>query len=290
MRIRPLLCAAFILLAAFGFSQDVLVPGNPPLTSEMAEKYVRFMGWALDVPLTKAQEDRIRTFLMDTWKSGDPTEIDRTVTLLATRDQIEKMGLQGDQAAKMSLRKRALYTWRRNPTMPAASWGMTFTAAATRPLVPGQPPLTKQMEDAYEELGYFLMEQAFGSKPIAIDAMQRVQLYDGLARAYSSLSPAQRANFAQIPQVWVQVRRAWPTLSDADKASVAALARDQFNPKPKSAPGAKKPKPAAPTSPADVSDAASLGRLLKMTWVTTPDVFSKLSALGGPAAAYGSGW
>lgn len=289
MSMRTLFCASIAVLTSFAAAQDVLADGKPPLTQEIADKYVRFMGWALDVPLTKVQEERLKNYLVDTWKSGDTVEIDRTLMLLATRDRLEKMGLQQDRAAQLSVRKRALYSWNRNPMMPSASWGIAFTAAATRPVVKGPPPLTKQAEDAYEEMAYFLIEQAFGAKPTAIDAMQRVQLYDSLARSFGAFTSVEKSNFAQLPAVWAQIRRAWPTLSESDRSAVGALVREQFSGK-STAGAVGKGKRPTPAPPVGKSEDLTLSRLLKMSWLASPEVFGKLAAIGGPDRAYGSGW
>src|SRR5579885_400039 len=74
-------------------SSDVLVPGDPPLTRDMADNYTHFIQWALRTPLTIAQETRIKDYLVENWKAGNKFEIYRTLDILALRDRIDAMKL-----------------------------------------------------------------------------------------------------------------------------------------------------------------------------------------------------
>lgn len=285
MRIRALLPFLLVVAAqAPAFAQDkasdVLADGDPPLTRQMASDYMRFMQWALRTPLTIGQENRLQSFLIDNWKAANNAEITRTLNILALREQIQTMDLSGSQWAAYQTGLDALRNWRASENMEMARWGLAFFKSSHTALVQDDPALTRQMEDAYEEIGYFMMNEVDGRAPLLLDAVERTQLADTIARSYPQLSPEQRTNFALLPRIWVQVRNAWPTLDDATKASLRSLWKANFNPAP--APPAKgtKPPPAPKVQP-------TINRLVAMTWVLKADVFGKMSSVGTP---YGIGW
>ncbi|HZI37294.1 MAG TPA: hypothetical protein VFF24_03225, partial [Acidimicrobiia bacterium] len=74
--IRFLAPAAAILLAAAGEAQAdgkaVLVPGDPPLTEDMAADYCKLAEWRFGPLLAKAGgTGRLRELLINDWKNGD---------------------------------------------------------------------------------------------------------------------------------------------------------------------------------------------------------------------------
>lgn len=281
----PLALLAALTFAALAPAQDTLAEGDPPLTAKMATDYIHFMQWTLDVPLTVAQENRIQKYLVDSWKANDTGEIKRTLNLLALREYMLKMHSNIDPWASRSLRRNALFNWRKSPTLPMATWGLAIDNAAHTPLVKDTPPLTRQMEDAYEELGYFMMEQVYGAKPTPIEAMDRASLADALAADYPKLSAEEKANFALLPQAWYQLRTGWPSLDDAHKSALVKEWKSQFEPK--AVPTAKPKKGAKPAPPPAQPAQTPMIRLVGMTWVLNPAVFTNISGVGEP---FGLGW
>jgi len=291
MRLKSLLVVILgILCVSTSFAQpnpkDVLVDGDPPLTQQMSSDYMRFMQWALRTPLTIAQQNRIQDFLVDSWKSSNHPEIERTLNILALRSRIEAMGLKDSQWAAFQTGQDALDNWNSNNSLEMARWGLALFNSSHKPLVVGNPPLTKQMEDAYEETGYFILEAVDGSKPQPLDAMERNQLADSLGGTFTQLPDDQKANFASLPKTWVQLRTAWPTLDESTKSSLAAAWRAAMHPATKPATGSKKGSKPAPAPPKP-SNEPTINRLVGMIWMLRPDIFSKMSGVGTP---YGMGW
>ena len=289
----PALLSLLIALAIPGLTlaQDkpqILADGDPPLTQQMANDYMHFMQWALRTPLTLTQEATVQRFLVDNWKAGNQAEIARTQNILALRERIGKMGLKDNQWAAYEMGQNAIHNWKASPTMEMAVWGMDLFNSSHKALIAGDPPLTKQMELAYEELGYFMMNVVDSAGPIKIDAVERSQLADTLASVWPNLTADQKSNFALLPKIWVQIRESWPTMDDATKASLKTLWKANFYPAAKTAstPPKKGAKPAAPP-PVSTRPQPTINRLVQMTWVTNTDVFSKMSAAGTP---YGLGW
>jgi hypothetical protein len=291
MKLRTLIpLISVFALCGLAAAQDpkpqVLADGDPPLTQEMANDYMHFMQWSLRTPLTLGQEERIQSFLVDNWKAANLAEIKRTLNILALRKRLQTMGLTDSKWAAYQMGRDALHNWNASQNMEMARWGLALYNSSHRALVKGDPPLTRQMEDAYEELGYFMMNVVDGSQPAKIDAVERTQLADSIATTYAQLTPEQKANFADLPKVWVQIRNAWPTLDDATKSALKDLWKSNFGWLLKVPPVTKGAKP-APVTPPSSRPQPTINRLVRMTWVTTPDIFSKMSAVGTP---YGLGW
>jgi hypothetical protein len=281
----PLALLLTFALSGPALAQDNLADGDPPLTAKMATDYIHFMQWTTGVPLTLAQEAMIQKYLVDSWKANDAGEIKRTLNLLALRGYLLSMHSDTEPWAAMSLRRNAVLNWRKSPTLDMPTWGLAIYNAAHLPLVKDTPPLTKQMESAYEEMGYFMMSQVYGTAPSPIDAVERNTLADALASDYAKMTPDQKANFALLPQTWVQLRTGWPSLDEAHKA---ALVKDwKANFEPKQAVPAKPKKGAKPAPPPSQPAQTPLMRLMDMTWVTNPAIFAELNTVGQP---YGLGW
>lgn len=284
MRFLASLALLVALLSTRASAQDVVVQGDPPLTGAMVANYTRFIQWILDTPLTVAQEDRIKSHLVMSWEANDKSEIQRTLNLLELRSDIELLKLQEEPRAKEALRREALRNWDRNSSSDMARWGVALYDASHRPLVAGKPPLTKQMQDAYIEMGSFIANELYGPPATKLDADQRVQLADSLGSQYKTMNPEQTANFASLPAAWVQLRRAWPNLGQPEKAALKADWKARLEPKPAAT------KPPAVKASASLGQASALTQLRAMTWMVNADAFAKINAFGSGPYAYGNGW
>lgn len=281
----PLALLLTLTLTSLAPAQDTLAEGDPPLTAKMATDYTHFMQWTLGTPLTVDQEARIQKYLVDSWKANDKAEIKRTLNLLALRNYMLSTHADTNAWAASSLRRNAMTNWRKSPTLDQALWGISIYNSAHQALVKDTPPLTRQMEDAYEELGYFMMEQGYGAKPTPIEAVERATLADALAADYPKLSATDKANFALLPQAWYQLRNGWSTLDDGHKAALVKEWKSHFEPKAASVTKPKKGAKSAPTASQNVQ--TPMTRLLNMTWVLDPSVFANLNGVGQP---FGLGW
>ena len=268
-------------------TQGVLADGDPPLTQQMVTDYSHFIQWALRTPLTQNQGKRIQAFLVDNWKAANTDEISRTLNILALRDRIKNMGLQDSMWAAYQTGTDALYNWKSSPNLEMARWGIAMFDASHKPLVKGNPPLTRQMEDAYEEMGYFMMKVVDGKAPTAIDALERSEFADSIANTYPKLTDEQRANFAQLPKIWVQLRESWPTIDPSVRASLKAAWKEGFYPSPSKPKAGAKKGAKDTTPPPSPTPITALSRLEKMAWVTNSDIFTAMSNAGTP---YGLGW
>ena len=276
----------FFAIVSAGLAQTptVVADGNPPLTDEMVIKYTHFMQWTMIMPLTVAQEDRIKTYLTGIWRANDRAEIERTLNLLELRDQLESLHQNVEPWAAVTMRGNAVHNWKTGSD-EMSKWGMALYNANHSPLVPGNPPLTRQMEDSYEEMGYFVLTQVYNSSPQHIDAVERADLANVLGGQFKSMPADQQANFAKLPEVWYQVRNAWPNMDDASKSALAASWKAHFSP-PKAGPGKKVTDlPAGRPIPKD-----TFGRLATLTWMVSPADFGKMSAFGADKYAFGNGW
>lgn len=69
----------------------ILAKGKPPLTQYLVNQMQYFFEWALDGKFRKAGRDTLTKLLIAEWKSGNQSEIDETVKLMAIPGNLNKL-------------------------------------------------------------------------------------------------------------------------------------------------------------------------------------------------------
>ena len=124
MTTRPL--TLVLLTALWAFSQEILAPGNPPLTETLVSEYARAMGTLLDIPVTPADVDFFRAALRADWAAKQKLRLgilqakrevdskpaaERAAGLQAIRPRIvamlESSAAAGDQEARFLIARLA---------------------------------------------------------------------------------------------------------------------------------------------------------------------------------------
>ena len=82
----------------------VLVPGNPPLTEDMAGKVIAVLQWSLDLRFTKEQSIEIIQEVMSYWQQNKRSEMDSMVEIVRVADGILKAGEAERAKAKEIIR------------------------------------------------------------------------------------------------------------------------------------------------------------------------------------------
>jgi hypothetical protein len=67
-----------------------LVAGGPPLTQEMVNQLNQFLEWALDISLTSAQREQVKTATMKAWSTRNKEEMDSTLLLLQVQAKLSQ--------------------------------------------------------------------------------------------------------------------------------------------------------------------------------------------------------
>ena len=196
---------------------QLLVSGNPPLTSQMVNKGIRLFEWLLDAQLTLEQRAQFRDSLVDSWKANRRDDIDGTVNVLNFQDQLSQKTPEEQRLLREVLRQRYLDLMRQTPNNVLSRWVLNIYDSAHRPIADGNPPLTAQVADAYAEFVAFMVTECLHKKAFAPDRHFKDQLAQSLAAKFSSYSAEQQKQFSQIPLLWEALRFRWAQLSEPER-------------------------------------------------------------------------
>jgi hypothetical protein len=232
----PLVAAlTFFLLsvpsAALAQKGGVLVPGSPPLTQEMADRFDRFLEWIFDVPFTREQHDSLQAELVAAWKKKDAEAIKGVGELLNLQEQLGKASDAERQAARGGLQAGLVEELRKDPKDPMNASLLAAYDAAHQPLAPGNPPLTRQMTDAFAEMMWFTLAEVMGEKEAPTPDKNFKDAWAAkITEKYASLEPAQQRSLADMPTAWAGLRLTWPKLTAAEKAKLRSQWKTAFAP------------------------------------------------------------
>jgi hypothetical protein len=225
------LAAGMTPAAGYAQTTGVAAPGSPPLTQEMVERVDRFLEWIFDVPFTGGQRDSLRAELVAVWKKKDKDAIKGVVDLLALQEQIGKLSASERQTARDGLQTGFVEELRKEPTDPLNASLLAAYDAAHRPLVPGRPPLTRQMTDAFAEMMWFtlaeVVQQADAPTP---DKKFKDVWASKIVENYGRMEPAQQRGLAEMPLAWAALRLTWPKLSPKQKTDLRSQWKTAFAP------------------------------------------------------------
>lgn len=98
------------------------------------------------------------------------------------------------------------------------------------PIAPGNPPLTREMCDAYIELVFFAVAVIQGRQPAPVPQEVKDAFVQQAASFYPAMSPQDQAGLANAPAMWAQVQAEWPRLSPAQREMTRNAWAQQFGP------------------------------------------------------------
>ena len=197
-------------------TETVVVEGNPPLTQGMIAEFLGFMEWLLDVPLTVEQRTDVGTGMVEFWKTGDDQEKQGTLNVLAVADQIGQRTEAERALLRETLQAQLLEALRQMPEDPTAKWMLGIYEAGHQPIAAGDPPLTRQVADAFAELMCFMIGQVIGQEvPVPDD--YREAAAELLSTTYPDMAAEQQRGVSQLPIVWAAMRVEWDGLSEDER-------------------------------------------------------------------------
>lgn len=202
-----------------GAGGDVQLPiaGNPPLTAELLDKATGFFEWLLDAKLTVEQRREFQNSLSQSWTNKRQDEIQSTVTVIQFSDRLNGMSPQDREAYRQVLQGKFLAQMRAQPGSTLARWVLHIYDSAHKPIAPGNPPLTRQMVDAYAEIVGFMLRESMGKQYFAANRIFKDALAVSLVAQYSRMAPQQQASLAQLPGIWAVIQARWPVTPEPEK-------------------------------------------------------------------------
>ncbi len=194
------------------------IPGSPPLTSEMVEKGVRLFEWLLDARLTEEQHQQFQDALVRTWKTADPAGMSGTLGVLQFHDDLGRKTELERNAVREALLDKYLELMRQTPTDVLSAWVLEIYYSAHTPIAQGNPPLTRQVADAYTEVNCFMISEVIGGEAFKPDKAFKDQLTSALIAEYRNFTPERQKEYSRLPLVWAAIRMTWLGLGESERA------------------------------------------------------------------------
>jgi hypothetical protein len=219
-----LLCAAAALVLAMpapGRSQ-VLVPGNPPLTEEMIGRFGEYYEWAFNMRLTNDQCSVLRKYAVDIWKKQSKDGMDSIVGTIQIQVYLSQADPKQVAVIQANYESQCFDALRKQPNDPFAAWLLTVYESSHKVLAQGNPPLTRQISDAFLEALFFMLGEVQGKRDEVPSAQLKNDWAAAITSAYPRLTDDMKKNIAGMPLFIAQMRLHWPTLAESEKAKYRA--------------------------------------------------------------------
>jgi len=200
-------------------SDNFPIPGNPPLTSEMVAKGVRLFEWLLDVRLTEEQYQQFQDSLVRSWKTANSAEMSGTLGVLQFHAELGRKTELERNAMREALLDGYLALMRETPTDVLSAWVLEIYYSSHTPIAQGNPPLTRQVADAYAEVNCFMISEVLSGEAFKPDKAFKDQLASGLVAQYSNFSPEQQKEYSRLPLAWASIRMTWLGLGESERAT-----------------------------------------------------------------------
>ena len=202
------------------------VPGNPPLTQEMVDKGARLFEWLLDTRLTEEQHLQFQDSIARSWKTGNQNEIAGTLNVLKFHEDLGRKTEAERNAVREMLLGKFLEAMRAAPGDTLSRWVLAIYYSRHTPIANGNPPLTRQVADAYAEVNCFMIGEVLGGDTFKPGKDYKDGLAKTLAAEYPNLGPERQKEMSQLPLAWASIRLTWAGLSEAERAKY----REQWSP------------------------------------------------------------
>jgi PDZ domain len=199
----------------------VLADGTPPLTKDLVNREAQFYEWLLDAQLTTEQRSELQEALIGKWNSHRQDHINTDLKVMNQWDGLKKLSPEDQDVTREKL--RALYldmirqASRQTPNFKWGQWVLNVYDSAHRPIANGDPPLTRQVADAYAELISFMVSECLHQAAFQANRQFKDQLAQSLATTWSAYPPQAQRSLSQLPATWKAVRYNWPRISEPQR-------------------------------------------------------------------------
>jgi tetratricopeptide (TPR) repeat protein len=104
-------------------------------------------------------------------------------------------------------------------TLAQAALRRMASGLDTRPLAPGNPPLTREVSDVVAEFLAFIVTESTG-KPLVADQQFKDSWAQMLSAKYGTRSAAEQERLSHIPTHWATIRLDWPQKKEEERAKL----------------------------------------------------------------------
>ncbi len=199
---------------------EILVPGDPPLTRSMTTRVVAWIEWILDVRLPLEVRRMVEAGCISDWREGRQGEIAGHLQVLQFQEALEPQNQETRDAIREEHQPAIVAALRAQAQDPTAAALITLYDQANAPIAPGSPPLTREMASCYLDLIGFLASLHSTEEWQPLPEPHRSYHVQVLAAQYAALPPAQHAWFGELPRSWTSLRAAWRNAPPESRAQL----------------------------------------------------------------------
>jgi hypothetical protein len=138
--------------------------------------------------------------------------------VLQFHDELGRKAELERNAMREALLDKYLELMRQTANDPLAAWVLEIYYSAHTPIAQGDPPLTRQVADAYTEVNCFMISEVIGGEAFKPDKAFKDQLSSALIAEYRNFTPARQKEYSRLPLAWAAIRMTWSGLTESERA------------------------------------------------------------------------
>ncbi len=194
------------------------------LTEEIIRDYIATVGYVYQIRFSDAQQAQLRRFLTGYWKNNDQARIRDTLQTVQAGEKIMQMPQQEREAFVKLLLPKAMEVVRKEAQRGAADsrWLLDAYYEAHPPLAKGNPPLVREMIEAYIESERWHAVHIFRQKTPPLNEKTRAAIYKMLIENYPKLSAEKQRAMAEMPGMIATIKLRWSRMSAEERLMMRA--------------------------------------------------------------------
>lgn len=220
MKTRLLLAALSVCcIWTTTFAQNWYAASTPSLTAEMLTTYEGFIAYLLDIEFNTAEKTKLRQFVRGYWQTGDAEKIQTTLNILELCEQFMAREAEERELLRVQMLPNILLETAKYAKQGDAEAQLLLDAYYRNnpPIAPGNPPLTRDMVDAFLNADYFVQTQIYKKKMSPMDAKNKEITYKKAADDYKKLTAEQQKQIAEYSLKFGALQIQWKNMSPQER-------------------------------------------------------------------------
>lgn len=212
-----------LILTAFAYADtDVVVPGEPPITTHAVDCHIRLLEFVLETRMTVAQKNYFLEAIKEECAEMTAEEKGGFLEAVLLVDSMSEMDEPQQETIQKVLEKDFTESAVELPDDPAAQLFLKLKNESFKVVITnGDDDITQQSLDAFAEYVAFLAQP---DKPVWLDAATNSALQKSIVENFLKFTPEEKASLNDFHFTWFMIRAAW-------QGSVAAKQKDGWRKK-----------------------------------------------------------
>lgn len=202
----------FILTSFAGAAEDVVVSGEPPITTHVVDCHIRLLEFVLGTRMTVAQKD---AFLAAIKEECAEMTVEEKNSFLEAVELVDSMGEMDDdqhETIQKVLEKDFQESAASLPDDPAAQLFLKMQNESFKLVIKnGEDGISQQALDAFAEYLAFLADP---EKQTWYDASATAAIHNSLIQSFTNFSPEEKESLDDFHFTWFMIRAAWQGTAD----------------------------------------------------------------------------